>query len=67
MPFSDLEKGPEQAMERIGIEPMTSGLQILSNPGVGGSWEVATALRSHAPLRTRSPWFTIRRRDLTQI
>jgi hypothetical protein len=30
MPFSDEEKGLDQAMERIGIEPMTSGLQTLS-------------------------------------
>jgi len=49
-------------MERTGIEPVTSGLQIQSNAGVRWSWEVATAPPSHSPRRTRSPWFTIRRR-----
>ena len=47
-------------MERTGIEPVTSGLQIQSNAGVGWSWDVVTAPPSHEPLRTRSPWFTIR-------
>jgi hypothetical protein len=32
-PFADREQGLERAMERIGIEPMTSGLQILSSDG----------------------------------
>ena len=36
MPFSDHEKGLEQAMERTGIEPVTSGLQIQS--GVDQGW-----------------------------
>jgi hypothetical protein len=33
-------------MERTGIEPVTSGLQIQSNAGVGRSWEVATAYQA---------------------
>jgi hypothetical protein len=43
MPFSDHEKGLEQAMERAGIEPATSGLQILS--GAGQAWSSRVDVR----------------------
>jgi hypothetical protein len=44
MPFSAYEKGLEQVMERTGIEPVTSGLQILS--GAGQAWSSRVDARS---------------------
>jgi hypothetical protein len=38
------------SMERTGIEPVPSGLQIPSHAGVGWSREVVSAPPSHEPL-----------------
>jgi hypothetical protein len=62
-----IEKGLEQAMERTGIEPVTSGLQILS--GGGQPWSAHVDVRrfrdwelSHASRGTDDS-----QPDLTQI
>jgi hypothetical protein len=46
VPFPHHEKGLEQAMERTGIEPVTSGLQIQSSPHLRMSREVRSLKES---------------------
>jgi len=66
-PSPIVEKGLDQAMERIGIEPMTSGLQVQSRPHLRMFREVRSLKESQCGSDAQSVSIPVGQRELTQI